>query len=322
MKKKTSFTKFVFKSIDRIFELPQNPAYLERKLKDVVCVSDICYSQTYPDMALDLYYLPHSSKAVQDGENSENLNVSENAAKYPVIFEIHGGGFSAGDKKYRRCLSRYYAQRTGAIVVTPNYGVGEECPCPIPMQQLTAAVNWVAENADKYNMDLSKFVVTGDSAGAYYACFLAALQDSDYLQKLFECHTNVNVTATMLNCGIYNFYTELKTDMLLKNGVCRELMGMDIAEAKKSRYFKGLTLTTHLTEKFPPTLLIYSESDVFCKGQGQALRRKLKKLRVPVDSIWGKTIFDNHTYSLIWVTPLARKTNLKIIEFLKKHFEK
>lgn len=305
MSKKLNLTRFVFKSIDRIFDLPQNPHYLSRKLKNVKCVEDIVYSELYPEMALDLYFLPHEN---------------EPDCKYPVIFEIHGGGFSAGDKKYRRVLSRYYAQYTGALVVTPNYGVGEKYPCPVPMQQLAAAANWVVEHAEEYNMDLSKFVVTGDSAGAYYACFLAALQDSDYLKELFECSVDVKATATVLNCGVYNFYTELKTDMPLKNGVCRELTGMDIEHAKKSRYFKGLTLTTHITEKFPPTLLIYSEADVFCKGQGQCLKRKLKKLHVPTECVWGKTVFDNHTYSLTWITPMARETNEKTIDFLNRHF--
>ncbi len=302
--KAINFTKLVFKSIDKLFDLPQNPLVLEHKLKRVECVSDIVYSERYPKMALDLYYLPQDDESVM----------------YPVIFEIHGGGFSAGDKKYRRCLSRYYAEYTGAIVVTPNYGVGEECPCPTPMQQLVAAVNWVVENAQKYKMDLSKFVVTGDSAGAYYACFLATLQDSPYLQELFDCKLNVKITATVLNCGVYNFKTALRAKVPLKNGVCRELTGLDIADAQKSPYYKGLTLTSHITKNFPPTLLIYSETDIFCKGQGQGLRRKLRKLQVPLESICGKTVFDNHTYSLIWITSMARETNDKIIEFLKKHF--
>ena len=300
--KRVNFTKLVFKSIDRLFDLPQNPLIMQHMLKNVKCVKDINYSSNYPEMALDLYYLPQENK------------------KYPVIFEIHGGGFSAGDKKHRRCLSRYYAEYTGAIVVTPNYGVGEECPCPKPMQQLVAAVNWVEENAEKYNMDLSKFVVTGDSAGAYYACFLAALQHSEYLQRLYECNINVNVTATVLNCGVYNMKTELKNKMPLTNGVCRELTGMDVEQAIKSKYYKGLTLTTHVNENFPETLLIYSETDIFCKGQGECLRRKLRRVKVPVQCICGKTVFDNHTYSLIWITSMARQTNEKIIEFLNKHF--
>lgn len=300
--RKFNFTRFVFRSIDRIFDFPQNPGILEHKYKDVQCISDISYSEDYPEMALDLYRLPRGD------------------AKYPVIFEIHGGGFSAGDKKYRRVLSRYYAFYTGAAVVTPNYGVGEECPCPTPMRQLVSAVNWVAENAGRYDLDLSRFVVTGDSAGAYYACFLATLQDSPYLQELYGCNVRVRATAAVLNCGVYNFYNMLRADVPLKNGVARELTGMDIAQAKKSRYFYGLTLTTFLTENFPPTLLIFTDSDIFCKGQGQCLKRKLKKLNVPVESVRGKSFFDNHTYSLIWVTPLARKTNEKIIDFMQKHF--
>ncbi len=298
-----NFTRIIFRSIDKLLDLPQNPASLEKKLGDVRCEQDIVYSEKYPDMALDLYYLPRES------------------GKYPVIFEIHGGGFSAGDKKYRRCLSRYYAKHTGAMVVTPNYGVGAENPCPLPMQQLVAAANWVADNADKYGMDLSRFVVTGDSAGAYYACFLAALQDSEYLQELYESKLKPTVTAAVLNCGVYNMRKKLADDnRLIVRGICRELTGMSLEDAVKSPYFKGLSLTSHVTEKFPETLLIYSENDIFCQGQGESLLRKLRRLRVPVRSICAKSPLDNHTYSLIWVTAKARQTNDKIIEFLNGHF--
>ena len=41
---------------------------------------------------------------------------------------------------------------------------------------------------------------------------------------------------------------------------------------------------------------------------------------IDMQCICGKTVFDNHTYSLIWITSMARQTNEKIIEFLNKHF--
>ncbi len=302
--KRNSTTKMVFVAIDKIFEPSQNPKKMEESFSDVECISDVRYSEKFENMALDLFRMPQSN------------------GKYPVIFEIHGGGFAAGDKKYRRCLCMYLAKNTGAAVVNVNYGVGEEHACPLPMQHLCEAVEWVRQNAEKYNFDLSKFVVTGDSAGAFYACFLAVLQNSEHLQRLFGCSVAVPFTATVLNCGLYDMKKALARKMPLTNGICRELTGMDLEEAKASPIFEGLSIITHVTNKFPETLLIYSEKDVFCKGQGEALLKKLKEENVPVETVKSTSFVDNHVFSMTWKSKMAKAANQKIIDFLNKHFKR
>lgn len=291
----------MFETIDKVLEFPQNPRLLEKQLGDVECIADVHYSQKFSDMALDLFFLPGKDK-------------------YPVIFEIHGGGFTAGDKKYRRCLCKYYAKKTGAIVVNANYGVGSSSPCPLPMQQLVEAVNWTVENAEKYRMDLSRFVVTGDSAGAFYACFLCVLQGSEDLQSLFECKLDAKISAAVLNCGVYDMRLAMDKTKLLVNGISRELMGLSPEDAVKSPYFDGVTLTNHVNATFPHSLVIYSANDLFCKGQGEALSSRLTECGVPTECICAKSVLDNHTYSLIWITSMARKTNERIIAFLNEHF--
>lgn len=302
--KRKSATKMVFVAIDKVFEPSQNPKDMEEALSEVECIADIHYSEKFENMALDLFFVPR-----------ENCS-------YPVIFEIHGGGFAAGDKKYRRCLCKYLAKNTGAAVVNVNYGIGSEYACPLPMQHLCDAVKWVSDNAEKYNFDLTKFVVTGDSAGAFYACFLAALQNSEHLQRLFGCSLTTPFTATVLNCGLYDMKKALSRKMLLTNGVCRELTGMDLKEAEASPLFEGLSIISHITEKFPETLLIYSQKDVFCSGQGEALLAKLKEENVPVETVKSTSFSDNHVFSLNWKTKMAKTANERILDFLKRHFQK
>ena len=105
-------------------------------------------------------------------------------------------------------------------------------------------------------------------------------------------------TATVLNCGVYDMVRVLNRKSLFINGVCKEFTGLGIDEACKSPYLEAFTLTSSVTDSFPPTLLIYSKSDVFCMGQGELLLHTLEEHNVAVEHICAKSVFDNHVYSL------------------------
>jgi len=303
-----TFAKAVFLAIDKIFDGFQNPFIMKKILDDVVCEKDISYSEEYPDQLLDLYYLPKADKE----------------EKYPVIFEIHGGGFSAGDKKYRTVLCQYFAEKTGAFVVNVNYGLGGENVCPMPLRHLVAAVNWVYANAEKYNLDLSRAVVTGDSAGAYYSSMLCALQKCEYLQKTYECKMNFSFSGAILNCGLYDINTALKQKIPfnLADDVCMDFAGITTKGLPTFKYRNAINSIDFIDSRFPSTLVIYSEKDVFCGGQGQDFVAKLKKANVPVRSYGSKLFLDNHTFSLTWTSAAAREANKIIIEWLRDLFGK
>ncbi|MCM1290197.1 MAG: alpha/beta hydrolase [Corallococcus sp.] len=298
-----SITKTFFVAIDKLYEKRQNPKRLERALTGVTTVCDVVYSRQFPEMSLDVNFVPRT-----DG------------SAYPVIFEIHGGGFAAGDKKYRRVLSKFFAKQTGAFVVNVNYGVGRENAFPLPVQHLVAASNWVVNNAETYNLDLSRFAVAGDSAGAYYAAFLCAMQSDSALQKEFGCSMDAKFTAAVLNCGLYSFEHAMKRRSAVNKGICMEFTGMPLKEAVKRALFQKLSVTNRITDAFPPSFVVYSAHDIFCKGQAELLLRRFEEHGVPFDCVRAAKIVDNHDYNLKWKSKIAVMTNRKIVEYLNGRF--
>jgi len=298
-----NFTKTFFVAIDKLYDKRQNPRRLEKTLSDVTTIYDVAYSEQFPEMLLDVNFVPR-----------------EDGSAYPVIFEIHGGGFSAGDKKYRRVLCKYFAKKTGAFVVNVNYGVGRQNACPLPIRHLVAAANWVVQNAEKYNLDLSRFVVTGDSAGGYYAAYLCALQGKDELQRDLGCSLQAKFTAGVFNCGLFSFEHAMKRRSALYHGICKEFTGLTINQARQKSLFKLLSVTNHVTDDFPPSMVIYSKHDVFCKGQAELLLQKLEECNTPVESISATKFKDNHDFNLMWKSRLAVDTNRRIVDFINSHF--
>ena len=156
---------FLFVAIDKLFDGGQNKKKMLR-FKDVKfeIETDIPYTEG-EYCKLDTYYVK-----------------KESDEKYPVFFYIHGGGFVAGDKYHRRGLAKWAAAK-GFFVVNVNYALGPKELFPLGIHNLVTALNWVGQNAEKYNLDLDNMCVSGDSAGGYYSAMLGCICPNKELQQ-------------------------------------------------------------------------------------------------------------------------------------------
>lgn len=83
----------------------------------------------------------------------------------PAIFHIHGGGylFSAAEGNDDR--NWIMAQQNNCVIVSVNYRKPPEAPFPAPLEDCYAGLLWMHNNAEALNIDATKIVITGDSAG-------------------------------------------------------------------------------------------------------------------------------------------------------------
>lgn len=91
-------------------------------------------------------------------------------AKLPLLFYIHGGGFSmqsAFSQQYHDFVSTVSAE-ANCIAVSVEYGLFPERPIPACYEDSWAALQWVATRSDPWiaeHADLDRIFVAGDSAG-------------------------------------------------------------------------------------------------------------------------------------------------------------
>ena len=87
----------------------------------------------------------------------------------PLCVYLHGGGFVIGDLDTHDPLCRRLANRSGAIVVSVDYRLAPEHRYPAGVDDASAALCWVAENAVQLGGDPNRLAIAGDSAGGNLA---------------------------------------------------------------------------------------------------------------------------------------------------------
>ena len=291
----------LFKAIDVLFDGTQN-GRRKHCYKDVefVAEKDVAY---YDDKACRL----------------DTYSVRKGDGKYPVLFYIHGGGFVAGDKHHRRAVSQWLAMQ-GYFVVNVNYGLCPEYKFPAPLQHLVHALNWVGENSEKYNLDLDKIIVAGDSAGAYYSSTLIAVTNNKVLQDKIGVATDLTFKGAVLNCGIYNISTALGGKMPLNMGavILEDFASIEVKDLDNYEYLDFCMPINLVDDKFPTTFVTYAKKDIFCKGQSEGLIEKLKENGVSVEEYHSTKFASNHCFSLNWKGKDAVTNNGMVEKFLEK----
>jgi acetyl esterase/lipase len=91
----------------------------------------------------------------------------------PVIYYVHGGAWTFGDKREQGRPMLHEFVRRGWIVVAINYRLAPGSPWPAQMEDVTRALGWIKKNIATYGGDPDRVVVAGGSAGGHLAALLA-----------------------------------------------------------------------------------------------------------------------------------------------------
>ncbi|MCE5255025.1 MAG: alpha/beta hydrolase [Actinomycetia bacterium] len=115
---------------------------------------DIPYASVSAAQQLDLY-LPDAGEG-----------------PFPVVVDIHGGGFELGDKRDPHILAFLRGLERGYAVASLNYRLSGEATFPAGLQDVKAAIRWLRAHAAEYHLEPSRIAACGASAGGNYAAMV------------------------------------------------------------------------------------------------------------------------------------------------------
>lgn len=277
--------------------------------EDIKKFRDISYGPYDKWNLLDVY-------VPADKENNAKIKAGKSDAEnFPVILNIHGGGYFYGDKE----LYRFYCMRLaqfGFAVVNINYRLAPEFHFPSPLDDAMGAMKWIDENAAEYGLDKENVFMVGDSAGAQITSQFACIFTNKDYADLFglKAPEGVKLRAIGLACGMYKLperaHSE-KDDMIM-----HDYLG-DMALLSDPR----VELHSNITENYPAAYLFSSYCDfLFTECEPFARFLEEKGLDVKFDIYGSKAAKEvAHVFHCNLRLDEGEKANKAQADFFIKH---
>ncbi len=184
---------------DYLDELEEAPTAEELKTR----VRDLArpFKMAKPDVEVirDINYTVGGSRARLDIYRPRDVDL-ENA---PVLVQVHGGGWTLGDKEHQGLMLMNRMAQRGWICVAMNYRLAPKHPFPAQIIDVKKAIAWTRENIAAYGGDPSYFVVTGGSAGGHLAALAALTPGEPEYQPGFES-ADTSVAGCVPFYGVYD----------------------------------------------------------------------------------------------------------------------
>lgn len=164
------------------------------------------------------------------------------ATKTAIVL-IHGGGWMTGARGMMAPLANALSAH-GHVVVAPEYRLVPEAPWPAQIDDITAAVRWVAANAEKLGVSKDRIVVAGGSAGGHLALLATA-----------RLRGEVPVAAVISLFSASALSTEQRPAKGLFTGTM--LLGPNPA----ADVFSAANPIEQITAGYPPVFLLHGTAD-------------------------------------------------------------
>ena len=220
------------------------------------------------ELKLDLY-LPHNR-----------------TAPTPALILFHGGGWVGGQKE-RNVLYLLPYLKLGWAVINVEYRLASNSPAPAAVEDCRCALRWAARHAKEYQMDPSKFVLTGTSAGGHLALITAMQPAGNAFDR--RCPTDDGVRWNQAAepevkvAAVVNWFGITDVAELIEGPNAKhyavEWFGSLESRAELARQVSPMT---YVRAGAPPVITIHgAEDDVVPYGQAVRFHAALEKAGVP-----------------------------------------
>ena len=122
----------------------------------------------------------------------------------PVLLQIHGGGWTIGNKHEQAIPLMNHMAAQGWVCVAANYRLSPKSTFPDHLVDVKRAIAWIREKIADYGGNPDFIAVTGGSAGGHLTAMAALTANDPEYQPGFE-EVDTQVQAAVPFYGVYDF---------------------------------------------------------------------------------------------------------------------
>jgi len=178
------------------------------------------------------------------------------ATPQPTVIHMHGGFWVAGTKEGSiMALMPWFEM--GWNVVNVEYRLGRQALAPAAVEDCMCALRFVNNQAKTYNIDPTRLVVTGESAGGHLALSLGMIPESAGLD--LECAgTHLPRPAAVINWYGITDVADVIDGPHRANNAAQWMGGMP----NKMEIARRVSPLTYVRAGLPPILTIHGDADM------------------------------------------------------------
>ena len=207
--------------------------------------SDVAYDNDHGSQCVD-FYLAKSDKPT------------------PAMIYIHGGGWRAGSKKSVPGWLQSFVSEGKLSVVAVEYRFTDVATHPAQVNDCLRAIQFVRQNAERWNIDPKRLGVTGGSAGGHLSAYVALHDDA----AKADSDDPVERQSSRVACAVsFAGPTDWSLLSSIKHGhpAYRQLIGYKPgtpAEELDESVVKDVSPISFASEDDPPIMQVHGDKDI------------------------------------------------------------
>lgn len=197
----------------------------------------------------------------------------------PVLLQVHGGGWTIGEKEQQgQPLIRHMAAK-GWVCVAINYRLSPRSDWPAHVVDVKQAIAWIKANIADFGGDPDYVVITGGSAGGHLTALAALTPNAPEFQPGFE-DVDTSVQAAIPFYGVYDFAgsTGLRGTLMMRDHFLAPRI-LKTTWAEHPEVFEAASPILRITPDAPDFFVLHGECDTLVPAdQARAFVDKLRSV--------------------------------------------
>jgi acetyl esterase/lipase len=200
---------------------------------------------------------------VEGGGKRNQLDVYAPAGgveRAPVLLQIHGGGWTIGNKREQALPLMVHLAQQGWVCVATNYRLSPAATWPDHLVDVKRAIAWIRSEIAGYGGDPDFLVATGGSAGGHLTAMVGLTAGDPEYQPGFES-VDTRVDAAVPFYGVYDFSNHFG---LHPHGRMGDFVARSVLKVDPKRDVEALRRASpmhRLRADAPPFFVIHGTND-------------------------------------------------------------